>query len=155
MMKTRKPKIGSLIQINLKQSQKAFARMLADAQLAVYSFHTNENEFSVEEVYCSKILWICGVMKSAFAKTEWEVIDLRPLEPELTCPVEYYIRDSLSGKYSIYRSSDGNIRPATYDECRLLESAAVWSAEHIESRLADHFSGNPSIWIEQLKPNAK
>ena len=90
-------------------------------------------------------------MKSALTSGKWPVVDFRPLESELASPVEYFIKDRLTGQYSVYRSSDGHTRESTYEECKTLEAAAVWEAEHVEDRLRDYFAGRPNVWAEQLR----
>lgn len=90
-------------------------------------------------------------MKAAFTSGRWQVVGFRSLEPELSSPVEYFMKDRLTGRYSIYRSSDGHTRESTFEECKVLEAAAAWEAEHVEDRLRDYFSGRPNAWAEQLK----
>lgn len=90
-------------------------------------------------------------MKSALMSGRWPVVDYRPLEPELLSPVDYFIKDRLTGQYSIYRSSDGHTRESNFEECKGLEAAAAWEAEHVEDRLRDHFAGRPNAWAEQLR----
>lgn len=90
-------------------------------------------------------------MKSALTSNRWQVVSFRPLEPELAKPVEYFMRDRLTGRYSVYRSSDGLTRVSTFEECKGLEAAAAWEPEHVEDRLRDYFAGRPNPWAEQLK----
>jgi hypothetical protein len=48
-------------------------------------------------------------------------------------PPPMRIRDPIDGTFSIYYR--GEIRPATEDECRRLETAAVWDEHHLIARL--------------------
>jgi hypothetical protein len=66
----------------------------------------------------------------------------------------FFKRDSISGKLSIYTERGGKSfeKDATLEECKQLECAAVWSANHIIDRLNDHFSGKPNKWVESMKP---
>lgn len=151
-MTTRKPRGGSLLRIDLGDGTAAFARVLVNSQVALYSYRQPLGErLLLPLVYGSPRLWTLTVMKSALTAGRWQAIDHRPLEPDLTRPVEYFMRDRANGEFSIYPSNDGHMRPSTYAECRGLEAAAVWEAEHVESRLRDHFAGCANTWKQQLK----
>jgi hypothetical protein len=151
-MTTKKPREGSLLRIDLGDGTAVFVRVLANSQVAIYSYrHPDGERLMLPVVYGSPRLWTLTVMKSALTTGRWPVVDHRPLESDLTQPVEYFMRDRKSGEFSIYRSNDGHMRPSTYAECQGLEAAAVWEPEHVESRLRDHFAGRPNTWEEQLK----
>lgn len=151
-MASKKPREGSLLRFSLGTGVDAFARVLANSQVAIYSLQWPHGiDVPWSTVYESKVLWKLTVMKSALISGRWSVVDHRPLEPELTTPVEYFIRDHITGKYSLYRSSDGHTMASSFDECKALEAAAVWDAEHVEDRVRDYFSRRPNAWAEQLK----
>lgn len=150
-MGMRKPREGSLLRISLGDETDAFARVLPNSQVAVYAHRALQADSLSPAVFDSRILWKLTVMKSALTSGRWQVVDFRPLEPELVSPVEYFIRDRLTGRYSVYRSSDGHTRDSTFEECKELEAAAAWEAEHIEERIRDYFAGRPNAWAEQLK----
>lgn len=151
MMATRKPREGSLLRISLGDGTDAFARVLPNSQVAVYQYRVSQGDAPPSGVLGSRPLWKLTVMKSALISGRWQVVDVQPLEPELAMPVEYFMKDQLTGRYSVYRSSDGHTRDSTFEECKGLEAAAVWEAEHIEDRLRDYFAVRPSSWAEQLK----
>ncbi|MBV1851784.1 Imm26 family immunity protein [Catellatospora tritici] len=46
-------------------------------------------------------------------------------------------------------------RLATAEECENVEREAIWSPEHVEDRLRDHFDGRPNKWVESLRPKAR
>ena len=151
MSTRRKPKEGTILRISLGNESFAFARVLPNFQMAFYAGRTSQADDSSPAAPGSDVLWKLTVMKSAFTSDRWPVVGHRPLEAALAAPVEYFMRDSLTGRYSIYRSSDGNIRESTYVECKSLEAMAVWEIEHVEDRLRDHFAGRSNVWAEQLK----
>jgi len=150
-MATRKPREGSLLRISLGDGTDVFARVIPNSQVAVYAHRVSQGDAPPPGVFGSKPLWKLTVMKSALISGRWKVVDARPLEPELASPVEYFMRDRLTGRYSVYRSSDGHTRDSTFEECKGLEAAAAWEAEHVEDRLRDYFAGRPNAWAEQLK----
>lgn len=151
-MTAKRPRAGSLLRIDLGDSVAGFARVLANSQVAVYLYRQQEGErLMPSAIYGSPLLWTLTVMKAALTSGRWPVVDYMPLEFKLTEPVEYFMRDGANGQFSIYRSDSGQTRPSTYAECRELEAAAVWEAEHVESRLRDYFAGRVNAWAEQLK----
>jgi len=42
--------------------------------------------------------------------------------------------------------------PALPGDCLDMERDAVWSPEHIESRIIDHYAGRKNIYVESLRP---
>ena len=150
-MTHRIPREGSLLRISLGDGTCSYVRVLPKSQVAVYAHRDSGTGDAYSLAYDSKILWTLTVMKSALKSGRWTVVDYRPLEPELLAPVCYFIKDRISGRFSVYRSSDGSTRESDFEECNGLEAAAVWEAEHVEDRLRDHFSGRPNVWAEQLK----
>jgi hypothetical protein len=139
------------MRIGLGDGTHAFARVLPNSQVAIYSHRGSEADALSPSVFGSEILWKLTVMKSALISGRWPVVDYRPLESELLCPVEYFVKDRLSGRYSVYRSSDGHTRESNFEECKALEAAAAWEAEHVEDRLRDYFAGRANAWTEQLR----
>jgi hypothetical protein len=120
--------------------------------VALYDVQTKtDDKPDLESIYGARILFIVTVMKSGLNGARWPVIDSRELEQELSYPTLYFIRDKMSGEYSIYRSSDGHTHPSSYEECKALEAAAVWEPEHVEDRLRDTFAGRQNRWAEQLR----
>ena len=53
--------------------------------------------------------------------------------------------------FEIYNPNTGEIKKATKKECEGLECTAVWTANHLESRIEDHFAGKENVWVERLK----
>jgi hypothetical protein len=151
-MAINRPREGSLLRIDLKDGTDAFARVLANSQVAIYSHHVpHGSDVLLSAVYGSEILFRLTVMKSALVSGRWPVVDHRPLERELTSATEYFIKDKLTGQFSVYRSSDGSTRASSYEECKALEAAAAWEADHVEERLHDCFVGRTNAWVEQLR----
>ncbi len=65
---------------------------------------------------------------------KWEIVDSRPFSNEKDAfPPPKYIKDAISGKYSIYYM--GEIRKSNQSECEGLEVAAVWNENHIIDRI--------------------
>lgn len=151
MTAKKTPRQGSVLRIALGDGTFAFARVLSNSQIAVYDLLTRDIDSLPTNVFASKVLWKLTAMKSALVSGAWPVAGFRALEPELLAPVYYYIKDPLSGRYSIYCSSDGSTRETDLTECAGLERAAAWDAQQVEDRIRDHFAGRLNVWAEQLK----
>lgn len=151
-MSAKRIKEGALVRIDLNNGFDAFARVLPNAQAAFYAFKCgHKEEIDYSKVYESEVLFITAVMKYAFKAEGWSLVDERPLELELLAPRNYFMKDGLNGKYSIYRSSDGAICDSSKEHCQGLEEAAVWDPEHIEERLRDHLNGRLNTQVAQMK----
>lgn len=95
------------------------------------------------------------VMNHAITQARWPVVGRAPIPNRLQTPPPFCKQDEITGRLSIYheieRLAPNYEREATLDECRGLETAAVWDPEHVEDRIRDHFIGRPNIWVEQLR----
>ena len=147
-----RPKEGALLRVDLSDGTDAFARVLRNSQLAFYGVRVpHAAHIDLTKVYESEILFIVTVMKSVLTSGRWGVVDSRPLGDDLLAPNEYYLKDALTGRFSVYRSTDGSSRDSTLEECKYLEAAAVWESGHLEERLRDYFEGRHNQWAEQLR----
>ncbi|EOQ74140.1 Imm26 family immunity protein [Acinetobacter lactucae] len=150
-MKKQRFKKGALLQIDLKNGQYAFGRVVNKEETLLYDFFTdNISSLKLDNIYSAKELFRVAVMKYAITSGQWVVIDNKPIEADLTIPNKYFMQDMITKEFSIYHQ--GKIMPATYEEIKDLECAAVWEPEHVEDRLRDYLAGVPNVWVEDLKP---
>ena len=143
-----KPREGSYFSIKLQDGQYAFGRVLKHPVCAFYDL-SSDRVIEIQDIAKAPILFKIWVMDSAFKKANWRLMDHQPLEAPLKERVWCCKYDSISRAYSIY--SEGEEHVSTRDACRELEPAAVWSADHVEDRLVDHFRGVPNKWYESLR----
>jgi hypothetical protein len=62
-----------------------------------------------------------------------------------------FVQDALHPeRYSLYDPNTGVMKEADRKNCVGLERAAVWEAEHVESRLKDHYANKPNILVKRL-----
>lgn len=135
-MAKRKPRVGSFIEISVSDGSVACARVLPNAQLAVYELRVKPGtKVEPQQLLGTKVAFVTAVMSSEYHRDEWVVSGWAALEPQLERPFYYSMKDRFTGAYSLYRSSDGAIEPASKEQCEALEPAAVWDAEHIDERL--------------------
>jgi hypothetical protein len=149
---------GQVVKIDLGAT-KSFARVLEEPLFAFYDREYDlENEPHIDDICSLPIAFKIWVMNYAITRGLWEVIGCKPLEVELNVPPKFFKQDAISGKLSIYQPTHSlapsSERPATFDEVKGLESAAVWDPQHVEDRLRDHFAHRPNRWVESLKLKA-
>jgi hypothetical protein len=110
---------------------------------------TKEN-LSFDDLKDKPYLFISPVMHKAVTSGRWPIIGTYPLESRLKKEPEYFNQDSLDPKLiEIYQG--GKTRKGTKREAAKLEPCAIWSAEHIEERIRDHYAGRSNRWVESLK----
>lgn len=139
--------VGSVFAVPLA-GQMAFGRLLADPLMAFYDLTASETP-EIDTIIRSPVAFVIWVDNASLRSGRWPVLGARPLEENLQRPFRFFKKDPLNKSLSIY--VDGQEIPATYEECKKLERAAVWSVTHVEDRLLDHFAGLPNTWVESLK----
>jgi len=103
------------------------------------------------EVASHPVLFRLWVMRSAYGGGRWPKIGAAPVPQALMRPVGRFIYDVIAKRFSITEDGGVSRRPASLAECEPLECAAVWSAQHVEDRLRDHYAGVPNKWLESLR----
>jgi len=144
---------GDVIQIALSNDRFSFGRVLLSPLIAFYG-KACKSVPALGSILKMPIAFRIWVMNYAIRDGEWPVIGYAPLEPELRRKPDFYKFDSISGKFSIYHP-DSTESPATIDECRRLECAAVWDSHHVVDRLDDYFAGRPNKWHLSLTPDVQ
>ncbi|AFD06632.1 immunity 26/phosphotriesterase HocA family protein [Solitalea canadensis] len=146
-MKKQTRTIGSIVKIELNNGYHTYGRVLSDASFAIYDCRTNIEIQDPEIIVQKPILFIVAVYDSAVKNGRWLKVFNLPLEKELERLPFKYIQDKLDpNKFQIY--DNGNIRPASKEECVGLERAAVWEPEHVEERIIDYYEGRNNKWVE-------
>jgi hypothetical protein len=149
--KTKDPEIGSIVEIPLPNGRKGYARVLKNPLMAFYAVQS-ERPLSPAEILRQPVAFKVWVMNSAISSGRWSVIGHAPLETDLERTPWFFKQDAISKALSLYQN--GIERAATKEECVGLERAAVWSAQHIESRLEDHLEGRTNKWLDAMKIKA-
>jgi hypothetical protein len=143
-------KVGDIVQVDLGGGEHGYARVLEHASFAFYDIVTKENA-SAEEIVGRPVLFIIAVMNKAVTSGRWQRVHWKPLEAPLQRLPAKFMEDAMcKGRYRLYLE-DGTMRPATREDCKGLERAAVWDPTHAEERLHDHFAGKPNRWVEMMR----
>lgn len=142
--------LGDVIAIALGDGTYSYGRVLREPLIAFYNLRS-ETILPMESVLSCPIAFVLFVMNYPITDGTWPVIGNAPLAGNLLDEPLFFKRDSISGALTIYRDSTGKEIPATREQCKNLERAAVWEPNHIVSRLQDHFAGRPNKWVESLR----
>lgn len=149
---------GSIVEIPLGNDRRAFGRLLYEPLVEFYEIHGHgSGPVEVDEVTAARVTFTIPVMNSAVTSGRWRKIGKKPLtETERRRVTRFCLEDLLTGRLSLFwtdaESGTTHQVPATREECLAHEAAAVWSAEHVEDRLRDHFAGRTNVWLESLRP---
>lgn len=147
---------GSIVKIPLGAGTAAYGLVLQEPLVAFFDREFGEGKApSPEELLNTPIAFRLMVMNHAVTQGRWPVVARAPVPDHLQTPPPFCRQDEITGRLSIYHEIEVLAphyeRGATLDECRGLETAAVWEPEHVEDRIRDHFAGRPNIWVEQLR----
>lgn len=148
--------VGDIVLIDLGSGRHAYA-LVADEPLVVFFEGTFDEDIAVERIPGLPVAFRLWVSNHAITKGTWPVIGSRPLQPENAQEPFFYKQDAINGRLSLYHSSFAATnyeRPAALEECRHLESAAVWEPEHVADRLNDHAAHRPNRWAKSLRIDA-
>lgn len=141
---------GSIIRKSLDDGWTYYGRLLAFPWAAFYRLRTKEPSGDLHEITASPVLFIIAAHKDLAARNQWAPIGRLPLEASLRPPEAQAVWDD-AGTCQII-DAEGEMRPATPEECEGLEPAAVWEPEHIADRLQDAFAGRENRWLRDLRP---
>jgi hypothetical protein len=127
----RRLKIGDVYAIPLPNEKYAFGKVFKDAGFGIYE-HIGDSIEDLPEK--EEFQFNVGVYKDVLTSGIWEIVDNRPFPSEEDAfPPPKYIRNALSGEYSIYYK--GEIKQSNQSECEGLEVAAVWDENHLIDRI--------------------
>ena len=141
-------KVGGIVKIDLGDGTRTYARVLPAASFAFYDARSTD-DLPLQTVIERPILFFAAVINRAINSGRWPLVGYLALDDKIRRPPTF-IQDPLrKDSFSIYEG--GDIRSATKDQCAGLERMAVWSPEHIEDRLRDHYAGRKNRWLEALK----
>jgi hypothetical protein len=147
---------GSIVKIPFASNKVAFGLVLREPLVAIFDQQFDMGEVpDLSTLVVSPVAFELMVMNYAITQGRWVVVGRVSIPDNLRSPPAFCKQDLFTGKLSIYQEVDELAplyeRDATLDECRGLETAAVWDPEHVEDRIRDHFAGRPNAWVEQLR----
>ena len=149
MPRKKKRTPGNVVAIPLEEGGFGFGIVTTPTLIGFYDIkcETPDMPDNLDNIPILFSLW---VMDYAIGKNHWQIIGTKQVPENIDKNPWFYKFDFLSKKYSLTNDSDDEI-PATLEECKKYECAAVWDPEHVESRLTDHFAGRDNVWVDQLR----
>lgn len=149
--RNRKGRPGDVVQIDIGDGRHTYGVLLTDPFVAVYDLPTTgEGEADPVEVLGRPVLFIVAVYDDAIGR-DWPIVGTVPDGTRLPAVPDRFIQDIYNPQSCQIIDVDGNIRPATPQECVGLEAAAVWEGEHVVERIQDHYAGRPNVAVEHFK----
>lgn len=130
---------GDVLAIPLGDGRFAFGKVFKDTSLGVYDYIAFEKDAlpSLDTPFA----FIVGVFPDLLKSGEWPRVFRHPFSNEEDAwPPPYVVRDVISGSTSIYHK--GAMRPASENDCKHLEPAAVWDKHHILDRIESLYRKN-------------
>ena len=143
--------VGSIVEIPLENNLFAYGQIVSRSEVAFFEPIGSRLDAKFLAEKPLKLLFVISVMNKAITSGRWVKISKRAIDQTLLQPRDYFIVNMISGNVHLYRNDTGVVRPGTMAEAYDLECAAVWSAEHVEDRLRDHFRGAKNVWLESLR----
>ena len=143
----KKTDAGNIFEIPLPDGGLAYGMVIKSPLAAFFDFRFSERP-SLDLIVSQPVAFRIWIMNAALGKRGWMIIGSAPVPEALAIPAVFYKFDIIARKFSLYSSPIET--PATREQCIGLECAAVWSACHVESRLADHFAGRPNRFVQSL-----
>ena len=131
---TMSPRIGDIFEIALPDGRFAYGKVFRDASVGIYA---TVFDSPTRPPVRSDFAFVVGLYGDVLGNGGWSIIGHEPFETaDAEWPPPNSIQDPISGEYSRYHK--GVITPASETECRGLEPAAVWHADHIIRRIIDN-----------------
>jgi hypothetical protein len=148
-MKRQRRTLGAIVQIALGDGRNCYAQTLEEPEFVFFDLCTPTAP-DLNSIIVTPILFRVWVMSHAVTSGKWPKLGVAAIREDLARPVPRFIQDALNpSRFEI--TLGGKSRPATPEECEVLERAAVWDPEHVEDRLRDHYAGRPNKWVESLR----
>jgi len=118
-----------------------YARILKNSSYAFYDLISDDQITDLTYITSRSILFIITVDVYPVRSGRWVKIGTLPLELE-KLPMNF-MQDIIDlNQLSLYDPNTGEITErVTFEQCIGLERTASWEAEHVESRICDHFAG--------------
>ncbi|MGH3859589.1 Imm26 family immunity protein [Actinokineospora sp.] len=147
----RRGALGTVVEIPFGNGARTYARLVTAPYIAVYDCRVDDGEGTpgIDEIIACPILFFVGVFDAVWKSGRWRAVGTAPGAQDLAVP-DTYMQDIADPTRCTILDAHGGMRPATIEECEGLERAAVWEAEQVERRIADHYAGRPNADVEHF-----
>lgn len=144
--------LGDVLEIQIDRKF-AYAQVTTDPFVLFFDSLSVDRKEAGEVIALPVAFTIC-VHNADIRSGRWKRVGKGQLSASRLETPDTFRQDGLTGRLSLHHerfASTGWERPATLSECRGLEAAAVWDAQHVEDRLRDHFRGDENPWQKALE----
>jgi hypothetical protein len=118
------------------------------------AFYGRDVHFSNSGLPVDSPIFIVAVMKSAYSVGGWGSPIGRVSAGDIPPVPSYFRQDSIEQSYCRIIEASGREVVVAAQECVGLERDAVWSAEHIASRISDFYAGRPNRYVRPVRLEA-
>lgn len=142
---------GSILEIPIEGGYYTYAQILiGKLGYAFFDFKTKDKLSNFEILKSKDVIFILMVYNDVITQGHWlKVGKIKVREDLLVQPNKFiYHRDEVP-EFELYNPNTGEIRPSTKEECKGLEVAAVYEAQHVEERLNDYFAGRVNAYRQE------
>lgn len=129
----------------------AYGLMLDKGEFAFYEGGAAVSEEDGRAALEREPLFIVTMYRFAYSKGGWGTMLFKVPKDQLPAIPPRFRQDRLNPQNLFIDDHLGNSRRATPEEIKGLEANAVWGAEHVEQRIADHWNGVPNVSFENMK----
>lgn len=149
MIKKQRITVGSILEIYIEKEYYIYAQILGKAGYAFFDYKVKDKLKDYNILLNKPILFITSVYNDVITQGHWLKVGNIEIRKDLQEQPMQFIQDTLHpDKFELYNPNTGESNPATKDQIKGLERAAVWEAEHIIDRIRDHYNGVPCIWLK-------
>ena len=138
---------GDIFRIPLSGDRYGYAQWLPDGTACIFLVSSSES-LSISQVCASEIAFRVVVFKDTPGRYGWAKVGRAEVPSEYSLPQRYAKKDRISGALSMY--FEGIEVPASPEELRGLETAAVWAHPHIVERLEAQLAGRVSSFAQSI-----
>jgi hypothetical protein len=132
--------LGKLIRVRLGDGGYCFGIVAAGEDVAFFKLHSFDAERPVDDILSYPVMFRVHVSRDSFDGENWSVLEKATLPDSLASYAVYW--NQPVGSNEINLMGRDILRPASVEEVRGLERAAVWYAQHIEERLLFNLRGD-------------
>lgn len=149
---------GYIVEISINKEYYVYAQILHNSKFAFFDYKTPNPISDIAILTDAPVLFIVCVYNYVINQNIWKIVGKLPIRDNLKVLPLSYVYDVHHDSFSTYDNNTGEMKPATKEEVRGLECAAVWAENHIEDRIRDYYNKVPCIWLKEhylLFPESK
>jgi len=139
----KKRLVGSIVIIPMDDGEFCYARILENLDYAFYDYKTFYEETDLAVIIKNDILFTALVKFAALKESNWKIIGKIDLDERHKITPIYFHPDLTN--ISIYDYTVSKIKETlkykTFEKGGI-QDGGIYSAEHIQKRLSDYYSGN-------------